>query len=369
MMNHEPSEDGQEEDEENPLTLPNTMKVMGPDGQLHVEKLAIPDQVSCCCSHVIGCFPAPPMGWTGPFGLFRLIAYAFIALMALSVVMMLAILISYDFGESWFSLIGSVLLFLAAGVATAAAYSHEGLANQVTEMSKQNDRFAEKNERFAKQLNSLASVDKKLQDIGGHMGQNLSDLEKTLNALNKCAHTAQLNTILRAFTSADSTAMGGDKDMVLKHDEVDSFFMDSSECFKQAAPEYDMGPIKKLASTSGTFDLNMMRIFVMAVIAGGDSVPGKTTALLTLVAFSLDPGEHLDEARDEIAHIVAGEMTKDEVREQLQGMVEDPDDPKAIPCADLVELAEKVFQAEPSNDGKKTRGLHRHRQNVPLLKR
>eukprot|EP00747_Dinoflagellata_sp_TGD_P162641 gnl/TRDRNA2_/TRDRNA2_180465_c0_seq1.p1 gnl/TRDRNA2_/TRDRNA2_180465_c0~~gnl/TRDRNA2_/TRDRNA2_180465_c0_seq1.p1 ORF type:complete len:519 (+),score=86.75 gnl/TRDRNA2_/TRDRNA2_180465_c0_seq1:90-1646(+) len=321
--------------------LPSTMKVLGGDGRLHVEKIGFPKQRSSdCCSD--NCVPPSTGGWYGPFGFFRLVACAFMALAVLAVIM--AIIAAVEIQQRYLCFIGSVLLFLAACLATAAAYSHEGLANEVAHMAKQNSRFAEKNARFAKQLNKLASVNEKLKGIGFSMGDNLEDLERTLNALQKCAQTEQLSTILRAFTSTDSSV---NKDMLLTHDEVGIFFNDSSECFRQAAPEYDLEPIQQEAPDSGTFDLYMMRILVMAVIAGGDATPGKTTALLTLIAFSLNPSEQLDAARDEITHILAGTMTTDEVRAKLEEAY-DPEDPKPIHCVHLMELAEKVFRAESS---------------------
>jgi len=258
----------------------------------------------------------------------------------------------------WLGVLSSLVLAIVAAVCALAAYAHEGLANEVTEMARQNERYAEKNDRLASQIKELGKVEDRMKELQSSMGMNIDDLKNKLGTLHKLTATSQLTTILRAFTSAD-TELGGEEagSRTLTGEEVEEFFDTAGAIFKQAAPDFDCDKlISEVKDHNAAMGLPMMHLLVNAVIAGSDDKIGKCTAMLSLVMFALDPIEFLESTLDSTFTSLKNHgYTRLGVKLLLEKRAE-PFDGESIPCKELLDISKEIML------GDKPRGKR------PLLK-
>lgn len=289
--------------------------------------------------HCLG-LPEPPGGWYGPFGFFRLLSYVFGLMAVCGVVFALICLMSLD----GFGFFASALLCFAAVVSAVAAYAHEGLANEVTAMTTQNDLFAKKNEILQHQIKKLGGVAEKMAKIQKDLGINEQKLKDTIDALHRQTSIQQLASMLTAFCEADRE---GDKDQRLTASEVEDFFDSSDAILRGACPTFDFAELKQMALTVG-IGLYAMRLMVNALIAAGDDNPHKSTAELSLVMFCFDPEGHMESCVNNLRLVLPDDL------EDLRGMLEDvktkhamSDQHGRIPCKEVHHISHRVMTCEP----------------------
>lgn len=239
--------------------------------------------------------------------------------------------------------LAAAVLISAAGVSATAAFAHEGLVHEVTDMATQNDLFAEKNVKLAESIAELSEVSARLDSLQNSLGARMGELEDTLGALHSVTATTQLVTLLRAFTDADSARH---KDQRLTDEELTDFFDTSGELLHLAAPDFDFALLKSEATTVG-IGLYAMRFLVNAVIASGDDVPGKSTAELALMMFSINPERHFEECLAALRMVL--KTSEEELRSMLQAkrQLARPDEHNRIPCKDLMDISRLVMTCGP----------------------
>lgn len=336
---------------QNGLGIPSTMQVLDKvTGKVTVTSvLGEGTKVAMCCG-----LPAPPGGWWGPFGFFRLVSYAFAACAVFGILLAIMAATGGPFrgvplvgGQpDGFAALASLLMSFAAVVCGYAAYAHEGLANEVTAMAKQNDVFADKNNKLEAQVKQLGGVGDRLEELNKSMGCNMDKLQETLQSLHQVNCTMSLSTVLRAFIDADSGY--GNKDTRLEKGELEDFFHDCGNVFTEASPDFDFEKLKEEAQPVG-IGLWNMRFLVNAVVAGCDEVPGRSTAMLTLVLFGFNPEKHEAElsvalkqviknkSQADIAKMLADRKTK--ALEKENGR---------IPGEELAEISRQIMAFEPT---------------------
>jgi len=283
--------------------------------------------------------PEPPGGWYGPFGFFRIVSYAFAAVAGLGAMFALGCLVDLD----GFGFFASLLLCAAAIISAIAAYSHEGLANEVTAMAKQNDLFAEKNEQLQQQVKKLGGVADRMDSIQRDLGVTEDKLKETIDALHRQTSIQQLASMLTAFCDADRD---GNKDQRLTKSEVDDFFDSSNAILRGACPTFDFDELKKMSMTVG-IGLYAMRLMVNALIAAGDDNPHKSTAELSLVMFCFDPVGHLESCVNNLRLVLQDDP--EDLRSLLmeirrQHAVDDQHG--RIPCKEVHDLSHRVMTSE-----------------------
>lgn len=333
----------------NALGIPSTMKVLdkvtGKVTTMNV--LAGGAEVAMCCG-----LPAPPGGWWGPFGFFRLVSYAFAACAVFGIILAIMAATGGPFrgipfvGQpDGFAALASLLMSFAAVVCGFAAYAHEGLANEVTAMAKQNNVFSDKNDKLEAQVKELGGVGDRLEKLNKSMGVNMDKLQETLQSLHQVNCTMSLSTVLRAFIDADSGY--GNKDTRLEGLELDDFFDSCGNVFTEAAPDFDVEKLKEEAMPVGIGMWNM-RFLVNAVVASCDEVPGRSTAMLTLVLFGFNPEKHdaelavalkqvLKKPEADIAKVIAEKKTK-----------ACPEEHGRIPGQELADISREIMAVEPT---------------------
>lgn len=314
------------------MKLPSTMKMLEFDGSVTEVVVSSAGKVALCWG-----LPEPPGGWFGPFGFFRLVSYAFMAVSAVGLLLSWGSLTSMD----CLGFFAGVLLSIAAAVCAAAAYSHEGLANEVTEVAKQNEQYAEKNKRMAEQVESLSGVAGKLKDVEESLGVNIEQLRATLDALHRQTSIQQLATLLRAFCDADR---GVAIDQRLMKSEVEDFFDSSDAIFRGACPTFDFEAFKKAAVQVG-IGIYAMRFMVNALIAAGDDNPHKSTAELSLIMFCFDPEGHLESCLSDLKLVLA-DVTEEELRSMLlekKAKFSRAQENGRISCKDMHDISQKIM--------------------------
>lgn len=329
------------------IQLPTTMKVVGADGKVVTKALGLATKTIVCC----GC-PKPPGGWYGPFGFLRIISYIFMAVAAVSV---LFVLLAIHQGDV-LGVLSSLVLAVVAAVCALAAYAHEGLANEVTEMARQNDRYAEKNVRLAKQIDELAAVEARFKTFQESMGLSVEDLKKKLGALHKLTATSQLTAILKAFVSADSEC--GNRDRALQREELEDFFDTAKPIFTQAAPDFDFAKLVSEALDKGPhgnyrqLDMNALHVLVNAVISGSDDKVGKCTAMLNLVLFSFDPCEHIETCLDTMTTCLKSHgYTRIGLKAMLETRAE-PWEGSQIPAEAIMDVSKEIMLCDKDRKGR-----------------
>jgi len=338
----------------NAMGMPSTMKVVDKLGNVStVQLMEGAEKASLCCG-----IPAPPGGWWGPFGFFRLVSYAFAACAVLGLILALMGATGGPFAgvpliggqPDGFAAMASLLLVFASLLCGLAAYAHEGLANEVTAMKKQNDIFAEKNDKLEAQLGQLGKVGDRLEEINKSMGVHLDELQDTLRSLHQVNCTTQMSTVLRAFIDADSGGYGN-KDARLEKDELSDFFDSCRTDLKEAAPDFDLQKLENEALPVG-IGIFAMRFILNAVVAGCDEVPGRSTAMLTLLLFSFNPEEHCDELAVALKPVMKSK-TSEEIAAILAAKKKqaDPKEHGRIPGHELSDVAREVMANAPDQKG------------------
>jgi len=320
------------------------IKVLDKKGRVQTETLADTGKVvPCCC-----CTRPPPGGWKGPFGFFRLMSFAFVLLALFAIAMLVLMIINTD----WLGIIAAVLLFLAAAFCAVSAFAHEGLEREVAEMAKQNDRYATKNELLREQVKELGVVADRLQHIQNHMGVNIAQLHETLNSLHQLTATAQLSSILSAFTQADSF---GDKNKILEGPEVNDFLVSTDAVLRQAAPTFNFSMFRKEALKKG-LDLFAIRLLINAVVASSDVNAGKSEAQLWLVMFGLNPEKNIGPATDAVYAVLKDKgYSKASVKAKLLATQDRQRRSNFVEFSDLMDIASEVMLADQSYNSSRTK--------------
>jgi len=313
------------------MEYPTSIKVLGKDNKVYTESISLASKVIVCCG-----LPAPPGGWYGPFGFLRLLAYVFILVFVMAAVLFVLAIVEAD----WFGIVANALLMAAAIVCALSAFAHEGLANEVTEMARQNDRYAEKNERLAKSIKDLGAVQQRLNRTQQSMGITADELQETLGMLHQLTATEQLSAILRAFISADSF---GNSDQRLQKSELDDFFATAGPVLRQAAPEFNFEELRKEAKKS-SLDFAAVRLLIDAVVAGAEATPGKSSAALSLVMFALNPDLHFEECKDSVYAVLHDQYTEEQIRTVLEHKWDTHGGP--IPCSDLLDISREIMLSD-----------------------
>lgn len=330
------TEDHNDADHKVSVSMPTTMKVMDGAGKIKNINISHGDVIAC-----LG-LPPPPGGWYGPFGFFRLLSYAFLAVFVLAIVFAMGSMADLDlFG--WFA---AVLLAIAAIVSAAAAFAHEGLANEVSEMARQNDEFAEKNEVLEGQLKELGGVAEKLRSLESELGLSADQLKSTMDALHRQTSIQQLASMLGAFCDADRD---GDGNQRLTKGEVEDFFDGSNAILRGACPTFDFEALKRLSLNVG-IGMYAMRFMVNALIAAGDDNPHKSTAELSLIMFCFDPEGHMETCLSDLKLVLGGGP---EMESQLRAHLKQkranfarPEEGGRIPCKELHDISCRVMACD-----------------------
>eukprot|EP00928_Gymnodinium_smaydae_P083875 TRINITY_DN67117_c0_g1_i1.p1 TRINITY_DN67117_c0_g1~~TRINITY_DN67117_c0_g1_i1.p1 ORF type:complete len:430 (+),score=119.22 TRINITY_DN67117_c0_g1_i1:137-1291(+) len=352
-----------EGNETSELKLPTSMKVPAGNGQVATVPIDAPESVSIMCG-----LPAPPGGWYGPFGFFRIGSYVFAALAVLGLILAavatFALLASAAKGgqnipgdttvplranattpatvseEAW-AISAALILALGAALSGSAAYAHEGLAKQVNLLADQNAAFAEKNERFAAQVKSLSPIQDQLNQAQSSMGIGMDKLETTIATFHSLETTNQLLSMLRAFMDADGQHRGeGVGDRVLQGAEVHNFFHSCQHKLQEAAPDYDLSALEALAAEK-SMGMGDLRLLVNAVVAGSEKVIGKSSAMLNLVCFGMDPEAYSDRLTKSLQLVL-----RDDSPEELQSLVEEKAeeaDGNRIPAEELQDVSARIM--------------------------
>lgn len=302
------------------------MQVLGEDGQIYTEPLKLMANASLCC----GC-PLP----LNPFAMLKALAFVFMGLTVVAI----AFAGYFVYQGDWPGL-ASALVLVAGGVLSAlAAYSHEGLADQVTAMGRENTRFANSNRKLADQVAELGHVEERLAEAESSMEGGVEELKGTLKQLHQLTAASQLGAILRAFTDADSVM--GDRNRKLRGDEVDEFFDSATPILEQAAPDFDFDVLQSEAKTGG-LDLNSINLLVNAVIAGGSDMPEKSAAELNLLNFSFQPEARLEECQQSLYDVLKSSYSKEAIKALLEARMDECEG-ETIPCEDLLDISREVM--------------------------
>jgi len=301
--------------------------------------------------------PSPPGGWLGPFGFFRLVTYAFIACSVLAIVLGIMGATGQPFNgvpiigsqPDGFATFAALLLCFASIVSAGAAYAHEGLEQEVSAMAKQNDIFKSKNEMLAAQLDELSGVRKKLEAVQQKMGENLEQFEATLQELHTVSCAELLQMMLEAFMNAD---LQGVKDCRLTGEEVDALFDVCEASLKDSAPDFDLDALINAVTETGIGICNL-RFLANAAVAGCDKVPGRSTAMLTLVMFSAHPEKYEHEMAIALRSVL--DMEDDDIAAMLKEKMTlaNPKDHGRIIGHDLMDVSRLVMSANMDGETRK----------------
>jgi len=294
-----------------------------------------------CCG-----LPAPPGGWLGPFGFFRLVTYAFLTGAVFAVLLAVAastgqpkipLLVG---GADGFAAFASLLLCFACLISAGAAYAHEGLEQEVTAMKKQNDLFKEKNDMLSTQLDELSGVRTKLEDVQKKMGANLDQFEEMLQELHTVSCAEILQLMLEAFLNSD---VDGPRDGRLVGEEVQRFFDVCEANLKQAAPDFNVEQLVNEVCETGIGICNL-RFLANAAVTGCDKVPGRSTAMLALVMFSSHPEKYEHELAISLKSVLGSSDEEIATLLQEKKAKADPKDGR-IHGSELMDVSRRVMSA------------------------
>ncbi|CAE7413126.1 ATP5C1 [Symbiodinium pilosum] len=290
------------------------------------------------------CLPAPPGGWLGPFGFFRLVTYVFLAGAVFAVLLTVTASVGLGIplvggGPDGFAAFASLLLCFACLVCAGAAYAHEGLEQEVTAMQKQNQLFQDKNQLLAAQLDELSGVRQKLEDVRQRLGEDLEHFEATLVELHAVSSVEVLQLMLEAFLNADDS-----RDGRLADEELDRFFEVCKAPLQQAAPDFDVEQLVEEVQDVG-LGLCNLRFLTNAAVAGCDRIPGRSTAMLALVMFSTHPEKYEHELAISLKSVLGS--SDDVVAAWIQDKKAkaDPQEHGRIPGHELMDLSRMVMSA------------------------
>lgn len=255
---------------------PENVKLKGPNGEESDVKL-VPN---------LPFGLAPPGGWYGPFGMFRIIVIAFCVLIFLGLIVWVWAAISLN----WLGVALRWLLVPGAAVAAFAAYSHEGLANEVSAVAKENDSFSSKNDMFQKQLKDMSSISDKLAEFAGQGEEHVKKLEHVLEGIERVGDLGKVNTILRGFTDAEMKSFmysGGTErgNRVLDNiDELSSFIDGTTEVLQHNIDTFSVKEFKR----AGRRGIGLTTIALLTACACTEDKE-ESICFLSFVYFVLDP--------------------------------------------------------------------------------
>jgi len=234
----------------------------------------------------------PPGGWHGPFGFLRMVALAFAFL---SAIMLLTFFYAASEGENALTLAFCLILSAGSMLAAAAAYSHEGLAKQVTKMAKHNNQYSALNDSFKEQTAGLEKATAKIFDLVGGQESKVEEFKQQMSQLDQLSSLSEISTITRAFIDAqltnklfNPTSSDGDIDGLLSHSEVVSFIKSSVATLKERIPpKYDLEDLGREAFFPGLCitDINMLLAAVTTDIAE------EKDCFMAVLYFFIDPRE------------------------------------------------------------------------------
>jgi len=315
------------------IELPSSVKMLDGEGNVTEVAIAGAGKIIACCG-----LQPPPMGWYGPFGFFRLVSYAFILASVLGLVLAVSSLSQMD----CLGFFSGLLLVVAAATSAAAAFSHEGLANEVTEVAEQNRQYAQKNDRMTKQLEGLGDVANQLESLESSLGVNMSQFTDFLETLHRQTSIQQLATLLRAFCDADRH---GTLDERLMKEEVDDFLDDCTPILKGACPTFDFETFKDEAEQHG-IGMHAVRFMANALIASSSDNVHTSTALLSLIMLSFSPEKYTEHFLSDM------KLACPNVKQQaIRDLIATKRQKKARPdgslfCRDLCDLQQTILNAQ-----------------------
>lgn len=272
-----PLHDGQQAKYGAVQPTPATLKVKKPDGTVDSYFIAKKSATICCMP--------PAGGWYGPFGFFRLLAYAWFVMMGIGIILAIILGAQLDVHGA----VGAILLVAAAEIAALAALSHEGLCREVTQISRQNDKYAALNKKLSSQIKELAGTRKRLDAAAGGLQEDLDNLNNVLTGIERCNSIWQANGIVRSFISADQY---GDRNRRLSgRAELADFFDTSGPLLKTNAPDFDLDLFKELASIHGIGMCITTCIIAMLDCEENAAGQHRSQALGMFIIFALQPDD------------------------------------------------------------------------------
>jgi len=250
----------------------------------------------------------PPGGWYGPFGFLRLVSYSF---MFMSAIMLMTFVYGLAAQENIWSLSFCLILCVASLLAAGAAYSHEGLANQVSKMARHNSEYAALNDDFTRQTNDLEGVADRIDELLKGKAETIEEFKSHMSKLDQLSSLNLISTVVRSFIDAQMQEYAksggqGDPDGLLTHSEVRDFLNGAKTTLKDRVPEFDS---MKLARSAFFPGVSLSEINLLVATIDTDFEEEKQ-CFMQLMFFFLNPhGVDLNELKDCVAsHLSAHEV-------------------------------------------------------------
>jgi len=177
-------------------------------------------------------------------------------------------------------------------MAAAAAYSHEGLANQVSKMARHNDEYAALNDGFNQQTNDLQKVAERIEQMLDGNEEKLEEFKKQMATLDQLSSLNQVSTITRAFIDAQMRHMfdnNGDMDGRLTQSEVLEFFRFAKSTLQERIPKFDLDDLARAAYFPG-MSLMDIELLLAAVTSDCDEEKSCFMAFLYFLLHPRKPG-------------------------------------------------------------------------------
>lgn len=246
----------------------------------------------------------PPGGWYGPFGFLRLVAYFFVGVAFVG----LFLLGAAFFNMTVISLLTRILLIPAALLAAAAAYSHEGLANQVSVVAKRNNEYSSLDDEFESQLKDLEDVASKLDDMVKSGQANLEKLTEVLEGIERVSDLTKVNTLVRSFTDAEMREFMATGTAVTKRlsnvSELKAFLEGCIAVLKHNIPSFDLKAFRRFGLRGGVG----MTIVSFMVAAVNTENQEEQHCMVEMLFFILDP--HGEGRKAKVSHELVKHLKK-----------------------------------------------------------
>jgi len=298
---------------------PDKVKLRGPNGENEEVKVT-PTMMFCSDK-------PPPGGWYGPFGFLRMACYFFVGVAVAGVLLMLWGLFR---SKGMVVAAQNLILIPAALLAAAAAYSHEGLANEVSKVAKANDKYASLNDEFEEQLKDLGDVATKLEDMVSSGKANLEKLEQVISGIEIVSDLGKVNTVVRSFTDAEMREFMNAQTQVTKRlsnvAELKAFLEGCVSVLKHNIPSFDFKNFRRFGLRGGV-GLTTVSLIVAAVNTENQA---EQHAFVETIFFILDPhGEkRLSKLSHHLVKHLAGNRqfgTKGKIEAEIQRLIDNVD--------------------------------------------